>query len=285
MEVIKDIGILKGKLERLGKNSVGLIYTKGALHDGHRTLIQAARKENFLVILANVLMPQDLEGMATYEDYPRSTAKDEELASLAGADFFFKPDPKLLESDDALVSIRLGTPLAEELNGQDRPNYYENKLMTIVKLLNIIEPKNFYMSDKDIQEIYFVEQLLKQFKYDCRVKVLPAVRDENQVLLGVSNIFLKTDESKQVAEIYKVLLKAQAAYEKGMFSSRKLKWHIENELSKLYLCKLIFVEIVEPERLRKIETITDEAIIMIGLRVGKINMYDHIILNKKEKGQ
>lgn len=279
MEVIKDIQLLKEKIERLGKNSVGLIHTRGPLHEGHRTLIQAARKENYLVIVSNIVVPREFESQEAYNLYPKESIQDKTLASLAGADFFFTPELETFEAGESIVGVKLGDSLKDELYGQGRPGYYEAYLTTLMKLLNIVQPKKLYTSDKDLQKNYFTKLLLKQLHYDCQLRVLPAIRDEEQILLDSSAQLLKEDERRQVAELYRIFQKAQTAYERGMISSRKIKWHIENEMSKLYLCQLEFVEIVEPERLRKIETITDEAILMLGIKVGKIRLYDYIRLN------
>ena len=126
--------------------------------------------------------------------------------------------------------------------------------------------------------------MLKQLRYDCKLRVLPVVRDEENMALGIKEGLLKEDERKQVLELAKIFLKAQTAYKRGMVSSRKIKWHVENEVSKLYLCELEFVELVEPERLRKIETITEEAILMIGIRVGQVRICDYTrLVNIQEK--
>ncbi|MBE6024253.1 MAG: hypothetical protein E7231_13895 [Cellulosilyticum sp.] len=283
MEIIKDIDTLRIKIERLGKESVGLIHTRGPLHEGHRTLIQAARKENFLVIVSNIVIPREFESIETYKRYPKESIQDKTLASLAGADFFFAPDIQEFEAVEPMVGIKLKDCLKDELKGKDRPGYYEEYLSTVIKLLNIVRPKKFYMSDKDLQKNYFTRLLLDQLYYNCELRILPVVREEDGLSIDVKNQFLKADERKQVAEFYKIFVKAKTAYEKGMVSSRKIKWHIENEMSKLYLCQLEFAEIVEPTRLRKIETIIDEAILMIGIKVGQVRICDYVRLTKGQE--
>ena len=280
MELIKDIYLLREKINRIGKDSVGLIHTKGKLHEGHRRLIEAARKDNVLVIVSNILVPREFNSLEAYELYPKCTQNDLELASHAGADFFFSPELEAFEAGEQLMGIHLLSPLKGEMNGLGRPHYYDEKLTTLVKVLNIVRPNRMYMSDRDLQFIYFTSNLLSQFQYRCELKILPAVRDEDNLFLSGKKCVLKEDEKRQVKELSKIFAKAQTAVERGMLSARKLKWHVENEMAKLYLCKLEFVEIVEPERLRKIETITDEAILILGVRVGKIRICDYTYLKK-----
>ncbi|MBP3887196.1 MAG: pantoate--beta-alanine ligase [Cellulosilyticum sp.] len=281
METIKDIKELKRKLERWSNGSVGLVHTRGPLNEGHIEMIKAARKENFFVVVSNIVLQREFNDVKEYELYPRYCAEDERKATLSGADFFFVPEVEAFECMDSVIGIKIKDHLKEELNGQGRPHYYEEQLTTLVKLFNIVEPKNFYMCDEDLQQVYFIERVLKQLHYDCNLKVLPAIRDENQLLLDSRKEYLKQDEKNQVNRLGKIFAKAQTAYAKGMTSSRKIKWHVENELSDLYLCQLEFVEIVEPERLRKIETIINEAILMIGVKVGKITIYDYVRLKKE----
>lgn len=280
MELIKDIYLLREKINRIGKDSVGLIHTKGKLHEGHRRLIEAARKDNVLVIVSNILVPREFNSLEAYDLYPKCTQNDLELASHAGADFFFSPELEAFEAGEQLMGIHLSSPLKGEMNGLGRPHYYDEKLTTLVKVLNIVRPNRMYMSDRDLQFIYFTSNLLSQFQYRCELKILPAVRDEDNLFLSGKKCVLKGDEKRQVKELSKIFAKAQTAVERGMLSARKLKWHVENEMAKLYLCKLEFVEIVEPERLRKIETITDVAILILGVRVGKIRICDYTYLKK-----
>lgn len=286
MKNIEELKKAIDEIKPLDYPSVGLIHTKGALHEGHRRLIEAARKENKLVIVSNVTIQREFSSLEAYELYPKESIQDKALVSLAGADFFFRPETdEAFEGSSPIVSIQLNEPLKEVFNGMDRPRYYEEYLTTLIKLLNIIRPNRVYISDKDLQKVYFTKLLFEQFQYPCQLKVLPAARDEEGMLISTQMQLLKDDERKQVLEIVKIFNKAQTAYQKGMDSSRKMKWHVENEMSKLYLCQLEFVEVVEPERLRKIETITGEAILILGVRVGKVRLYDYIRLTKNNIGK
>lgn len=283
MEIINCTKLLVEKLEKIGNQSIGLIYVKGELHEGHLSLIRKARNENFIVVLANVVVPREFASMEAYDLCIQSTKEDEDKASLAGADFYFKPSVEDFEEGGVSFALKLNSHLAKTLNAEGRPGYYENKLITILKLLNIVKPKKFYTSDKDMQQVILIKDLLKQFHYSCTLRVVPAIRDEDKLFFSYKNQYLKKDARKQAAEVYRVLQKAQLAYSRGMISSRKLKWHIENEISKLYLCKLKWVEIVEPERLRKIETITDRALVMMALQVGEVSLNDYIPLTSQYK--
>lgn len=278
MEVIKEIDKLRQKLERIGEASVGLIQTKGTLHQGHAFLIREARKENKILVVACLLLERERTDKEMDALDSRNQEESIALASFAGADFLFCPSLECIYKEEPMTSIQIKNPLVKQLNGHYID--YANKLTTTAVMLNIIKPQRLYMSDKDLQMIQFTKALLKDFHYSCDLRVLPALRDENEMMISSKNKYLKEDERNQVVNLYKLLQKAQRAYQKGIISSRRIKWHIENELTNLYLCKLELIEIVEPDRLTSIETITDEAIIILTVRVGKLVISDYIILKR-----
>lgn len=279
MEVIETIKELQEKVGRLRSESVGLVHARGPLHKGHEMLIQKARRENFIVIVSHIVVPREFESLEIYKRYPKSSDADKAIASLAGADFFFEPDVDEFERG-ATVQIRLVDTLKDELKGKDRPRYYEQFTTTFVKLLNITRAGNFYICDKDLQKIYFAKAAIHQLAYPCRVNVYPALRDENHLFLGAQTNLLRNDERKQATKLYPILLKAQKMHHNGVKNVKRLKWQVEYDISRLYLCKLLFVEILEMERLRRIEMLIEDAVLMIGVQVGKAQLYDYVILPK-----
>lgn len=276
MEVIEDINIMREKLKRLNSSSVGLIQGKSFLHEGQASLIRYARKENYVVIAAKLIVSSEFVSDEVCKLYPTDIDAELKLAASAGADFFFMPQVESVYPRGSISRLQLRTPLASELNGAYKNDYYENRINTTAILLNMLQPKRLYMSDKDPQLIYLTRQFLQDYFYDVELCCLPKVRDKDGIVLSSKNILLRSDERSQLAGIYKLLQKAQTAVEKGMVSCRKLKWHIENEMNHLYLCQIEFLEIVEIHRLTRIETIVDEAYVMIAVKVGKIRVLDYV---------
>ena len=278
MEVIRQIDQLQQKLERIGEKSIGLIETKGILHQGHASLIREARIENKILVVTSVPYEQLEINKEVELLFTMKQEESIELASLSGADFLFCPEEESIYKKDCMTTVQYKSPQINQLNGEYID--YARKLTTTTIMLNIIKPQRLYISDKDLQMVQFTKVLLKDFHYNCELRVLPVVRDEHEMMMSTKIDYLKEDEKRQVVHLHRLLNKAQKAYEKGMISSRKIKWHIENELSNLYLCKLEFVEILEPNRLTSIETITDEAVIMLTVRVGQWIISDYIILKR-----
>lgn len=275
MEVITDINIMREKLKRLNTTSIGLVQAKSFLHEGHTSLIRMARSENYVVISVKLINSEEFVSEEAAALYPSDTAYEMNLAARAGADFFFMPSVESLYPRGHMIRLQLRSPLATMLGGGFKDNYYELKLHTTCILCNMLQPKCLYLSDKDLQLVYFTRQLLHDLFYEIELRVAPRVRDENGLTLSNKLSLLREDEKNQLMSVYKILQKAKSAVSRGMTNCRKIKWYIENEMNDLYLCQLEFDEIVEVERLTRIETIVDEAYVMLGVRVGKIRICDY----------
>ena len=281
MEIIKDIAVMREKLKRLNSSSIGLIRVKSIWHEGHTSLIQAARKENYVVIVAKLLVKEEFISEEAYKLYPSHIEEEMEKASRAGADFFFIPDYERIYPSGSITRLQIKSPLASQLNGGFKPDYYETRLNSTCLFINMLQPKRVYMSDKDLQLVYLTRQMISDWHYDVELRVLPCLRDDEGMLLSSKNQLLRADEKTQAVNLYRILQKAEMAVSKGMINCRKLKWHIENEMNSLYLCHLEYVEVVETKRLTKIETIVGEAYIMLAVRVGKVRLYDYICVKSQ----
>lgn len=276
MEVIEDINIMREKVKRLNSDSIGLIQGKSFLHEGHASLIRYARKENYIVIAVKLIVPDEFMSEEGSKLYPSHIEEELDLAARHGADFFFMPSVESVYPGGSISRLQLKTPLASELNGAYKNDYYETRINTTCILINMLQPKRIYMSDKDPQLIYLTRQCIHDLFYDVELCILPRVRDEAGLLLSSKNELLHIDEKTQLLGIYKILQKAKTAVAKGMVSCRKIKWYMENEMNHLYLCHIEFLEIIEIHRLTRIETIVDEAYVMIAVRVGKIRVFDYV---------
>ena len=275
MEVITDINIMREKLKRLNTTSIGIVQAKSFLHEGHTDLLRMARSENYIVIAVKLINSEEFVSEEAATLYPSDVPCEMDLVARTGVDFFFMPPLESLYPRGRMVRLQLRSPLATMLGGSFKDNYYELKLQTTCILCNMLQPKRLYLSDKDLQLVYFTRQLLHDLFYEIELRVAPRIRDEEGVTLSNKLSLLKEDEKNQLLSVYKILQKAKSAVGRGMTNCRKLKWYIENEMNDLYLCKMAYVEIVEVERLTAIETIVDEAYVMLGVRVGKVRISEY----------
>lgn len=280
MEVIRDIHVMCEKLKAIDSHSIGLIQVKSVLHEGHAELIRKARAENFIVIVVKIVAREEFISEAAFKMYPKDETKEIAVASISGADFLFIPPLECLYQLGHSIEIAINNPLAQQLGGAFKKDYYQKRLNTTCLLLNMIRPSNLYLSNKDLQLVYFTKQLLLDLYYDTSLKVLPRIRDEEGLILSSKNALLHPDEKRQALHIYEVLKRAKQSVDRGTMSCKKIKWAIENEVKNLYLCKMEFVEIVDTVRLTSIETIVDEAYIMLTVRAGKIRIGDYIKVSR-----
>ncbi len=278
MDLITTLEEMTSKLDRIGRESVGLIITKGALHEGHASLIKTARQENKYVIVCTFLHPKEFVSEEAYQLYPRKPEEDRQLANRSGADFFFCPPFHELYPKGCASYITIDSPLMFSMNGKIHPKYYMSILTTYHILLYKIRPSRIYLCEKDIQKRTLLGQMIRDFHEACQIRICPVYREEDGLILSSKNVFLKLDERRQATSLHRILEKAKAAYKKGTISAYKLKLLIESELKRYYLITSEYIEVVETNRLSSIETITEPAYILLAARVGCVRLTDYILL-------
>ena len=280
MDVITSLETMTTKLDRIGRTSVGFIMTKGALHEGHKALIKTARTENKIVIVSSFVHPHQFLSPEALELYPRTPGQDIELATQSGADFFLCPSYEELYPRDASTYIGSYSTPMNRLEGEIHPKYYQSFLTTAALFLNCIRPQRLYTSEKDFQKNELLQQLIKDFHYNCEIRVLPTLREEDGLIIGSRNTLLELEERRLAPTLYRALKKAELAYQRGNISSYKLKLLLETEIRRYYRIQIEYIEVLDVERLISIETILGEALIAMGVRIGKVRLADYIYLKK-----
>ncbi len=280
MDIMTSLEAMTAKLDRIGRRSIGLIMTKGALHEGHIALIKVARAENEYIIVSSFLHPHEFSSEEAYKLYPRQVEEDQEIASKAGVDFFFCPSYEGLYPNGSSTYVSIYTPLMNRLEGQIHPKYYQSFLTTANLLLSCIRPQRYYISEKDFQKKALLSQLIRDFHYVCEIRVLPTEREADGLIIGSRNTLLEPEERRLAPLLYHTLKKAELAYQRGNISSYKLKLLLETEIKRYYRIQLEYVDVLEIERLTSIETIIEEALIVMSIRLGSVRLSDYIYLNK-----
>ena len=172
MDIMTSLEAMTTKLDRIGRDSVGFIMTKGALHEGHSALIKAARAENKIVIVSSFVHPHQFHSEEAAMLYPRMPQHDIELATRSGADFFFCPSYEELYPNGGLTYIGIYSPHMKRFEGEIHPKYYESFLTTAQIFLNCVRPQRYYTSEKDFQKNALLQQLIRDFHYQDRKSVV-----------------------------------------------------------------------------------------------------------------
>jgi len=272
MVIVRTIGELKEAKKRLS-GSIGFVPTMGALHHGHLSLIQQARKENDHLIVSIFVNPtQFLEG----EDlaaYPRKEEADIKICELAKVDILFMPTVDAMYEEDELC---IGAPSVRGyiLEGEKRPGHFDGMLQIVMKLLNLSGATNAYFGKKDAQQLALIMQMVKNYFMDVTIIPCDIIRDDNGLALSSRNVYLQGEEKTRalcLARSLKRATKMVMAGERNTEVIKKEMLHVLEDTDQVE-----YVAIVDRE-FNALDTVEiGNTIILVAAWVGKPRLIDNL---------
>lgn len=216
MKVIRTVADLRAALDPgPGRAaSIGLVPTMGALHDGHLSLIEAARAGSEQVVVSLFVNPAQFGRGEDLEQYPRDEARDIATAEAAGVDLLFAPDAKQMYPDGFDTWIDPGK-VGTYLEGSSRPGHFRGVATICTKLFLLVRPKRAYFGRKDAQQVAVVKQLVRDLELPLEIVACPTVRDADGLALSSRNVFLSPDERQAALALPRALQAGLAAHRSG----------------------------------------------------------------------
>jgi pantoate--beta-alanine ligase len=204
MRVVVKITEARGALRPLRAGSVALVPTMGALHEGHLSLLRAARTESDTVVMSLFVNPAQFGENADLGAYPRNEERDLELAHAEGVDLVFAPSVDEMYPSGFQTWVDV-TELGAILEGRFRPGHFRGVATVVLKLFNIVRPTRAYFGQKDAQQVEVVRQLIRDLALEVELRVLPVVRDEDGLALSSRNALLSADERQRALTLARAL--------------------------------------------------------------------------------
>lgn len=278
LKVISTKKELRSYLKSLN-GTIGLVPTMGALHNGHKSLIEAANKENDFVVVSVFVNPTQFGPNEDYDKYPRTLEKDVELAKEAGADVVFAPSPKEMytniyfeEKETTLVCPPY--KYVNRLCGKSRPGHFDGVCTVVSKLFNLVKPNRAYFGQKDAQQLFIIQKMAEELDFDIEIKKCPIVRETDGLAISSRNSYLSENDRKKAVNISLALKKAKELKDKGIKEAQTL---IDAAFSYLEGFDVDYVEIVSLEDFTKIDTINDKALMLIAAKTpeNKVRLIDN----------
>lgn len=272
MLIIKDIDELK-RVRASMEGSVGFVPTMGALHPGHLSLIQRAKKENERVIVSIFVNPtQFLEG-EDLEKYPKKEEADLKICKHAGVDAVFMPDAAMMYAKDEM-SIIAPQVRGYVLEGEKRPGHFDGVLRVVLKLLNLTRPKRAYFGKKDAQQLALIQSMVRDYFLDTTIVPCDIVRDSDGLALSSRNVYLSSEEKIQALSLSRSLRIATKMISGGERNIETIKDAMVDELSK-YI-EIDYVAIVNRQFQSIEQIIIGDTIILVAGFVGATRLIDNI---------
>ena len=280
--VLREVDEVRAALApaRGAGQTVGLVPTMGFLHDGHVSLLRAARAECDVVVMSLFVNPTQFGPNEDLDRYPRDEERDLRLAGEAGTDLVFAPDVAELYPDGAATAVEVGGGLTSVLDGDPArrgPGHFRGVTTIVAKLFNIVGPDVAYFGQKDAQQAAVIKRMVRDLDFPLRVRVMPTVREEDGLAMSSRNVYLEgEDRNRAVA-----LSRALAACEQQALALDSLDAGLAAARLELAAAAIEpeYLEARDAETLEPVEGLTGRPILVaLAARVGGARLIDNVVI-------
>jgi pantoate--beta-alanine ligase len=255
-----------------GRGDVALVPTMGALHDGHRALLRAARASAPTVVMSLFVNPAQFGPGEDFARYPRDEAADVAIAGDEGADVVFAPGVETMYPADFASAVDPGL-VADELEGRSRPGHFRGVATVVTRLFGLVRPQRAYFGEKDFQQLVIVRGVARDLALGVDVVGVPTVRDAEGLALSSRNRYLSAAERGQAVSLFAGLDAARRAYAGGERGAARLtaaaRSHLAVEPDYLVLRRRSDLGAYDP---------ADPAILLVAARLGATRLIDNVSL-------
>ncbi len=270
---------LRRYLDAEHHQTVGFVPTMGALHAGHRRLIEQARQQNDRVVVSIFVNPLQFAPTEDLDRYPRPLELDQQLCVAAGVDALFLPTPDALGTGGEIYQVVPPASLTNQLCGKSRPGHFTGVATIVTKLLNIVQPTRAYFGQKDAQQLAIMRRLVTDLNMSVQIVACPIVREKSGLAISSRNQYLSPAGRTQAAVIYRSLQQAQQLVDQGAGDARSLLAAVQMELDTVPEFQLEYLELVDVEKLQPIEIIRISGLLAIAGRLENTRLIDNIIIS------
>ena len=277
METITNSEELRRALGSRDRSGIGFVPTMGALHAGHRSLVERARRECATVEVSVFVNPTQFDDKTDLKNYPRTPEADLRLLEEVGADYVFMPSVEEVYPEPDTRTFDFGM-IDKVMEGATRPGHFNGVAQVVSRLFDLVKPAKAYFGEKDFQQIAVIREMVRQLRIPVEIIPCPIVRGEDGLALSSRNTLLDTDHRTAAPYIYKVL---KAAVEKShQTTPDQLAAWVTAQVESNPLLKVIYFQVVDAATMQQVRTWEESPAIQgcIAVQAGDIRLIDNIKL-------
>ncbi|MHC4561768.1 MAG: pantoate--beta-alanine ligase [Planctomycetota bacterium] len=281
MKIIHEIDEVRHFAEQAksaGK-TVGLVPTMGALHEGHYSLIDAARADCDVVVVSVFVNPTQFGPNEDLSAYPRTPDSDHAGCEARGADAVFEPDADVMYGEGGLTEVRV-SELSETLCGRNRPVHFGGVCTVVAKLFNIVPAQRAYFGAKDYQQAAIIKQMVADLNVPVEIVVCPTVREADGLAMASRNAYLSAEERHQAVELYASLQMAAEMIRSQSPAAKDVIEAIRGRLAeRAPLGDIDYVQMVDPQMLTDVEDTDHPVVIALAVKFGRARLIDNMLVD------
>lgn len=276
MELVTTVEEVRSRVKQWKKEglTVGLVPTMGYLHDGHKSLIDRAVKENDRVVVSDFVNPTQFGENEDLGSYPRDIERDSKLCEEAGAALIFHPAPEEMYAPDYCTFVDMNK-LTDVLCGRTRPIHFSGVCSVVSKLFNIVTPDRAYFGQKDAQQLAVIRRMVRDLNFGIEIVGCPIVREPDGLALSSRNTYLNTEERKAALVLSQALKLGKDMMESGETDAVRIRKAMVEHIEKEPLARIDYVEIVDADSLESVQKIENKVLTAMAVYIGNTRLIDN----------
>ncbi|MGC9987066.1 MAG: pantoate--beta-alanine ligase [Terriglobales bacterium] len=262
---------------RANHRRVGLVPTMGALHEGHLSLVRAARAQCDVVAVSIFVNPTQFGPAEDLSKYPRQFERDCRLLEQECVDILFAPSIEEMYPQGA-ISWVVVEGLSEKLDGRSRPGHFRGVTTVVAKLFHVIEPDAAYFGQKDAAQLAVIRRMVRDLDFPVEIVACPIVREADGLAMSSRNAYLNREERQRALVLQRSLQETQRQFQAGERSAARLISAAKEVFLSEPQVRLDYFEVVDPEMLDPVEHISGRTLVAVAAFVGTTRLIDNVVL-------
>ncbi len=265
---------------RSSARSIGLVPTMGALHEGHLSLVRAARRENDFIVVSIFVNPTQFGPHEDLAQYPRDIESDLRKLEAEGVDVVYAPPVEEVYPAGFQTYVQV-EDLGQRLDGASRPVHFRGVATVVAKLFHVAQPHQAYFGQKDAAQVAVIRRLIQDLNFPLQLIVCPIVREPDGLAMSSRNAYLDPQERRAAIVLYRSLQAAEARHRAGERSGEVLRQVLVDCLSSEPLVRVDYAAVVDPDSLLPLLEVEGHALVAVAAWVGKTRLIDNLLLGER----
>jgi pantoate--beta-alanine ligase len=264
---------------RASRKRLGLVPTMGALHEGHLSLVRAAKAQCDAVAVSIFVNPTQFGPTEDLSKYPRQFERDCRLLEKESVEILFSPPvEEIYSNSNDQVTWVVVEGLSEKLDGRSRPGHFRGVTTIIAKLFHIVEPEAAFFGQKDAAQLAVIRRMVHELNFPVEIVACPIVREADGLAMSSRNAYLNREERGRALVLQRSLQRAQQEFQAGERIAARLISAAKEVLTREPQVRLDYFEIVDPDTLDPVERISGKTLVAIAAYVGSTRLIDNLVL-------
>lgn len=278
MKIIRSPRAMTAWSEQLRREGVkiGLVPTMGALHEGHRALIRAARLRCDALVVSIFVNPKQFGPQEDLAKYPRTISQDRALCKKEGVDICFEPTVEAMYPSGFQTMVTLPA-IARRWEGEVRPHHFSGVATVVTKLFGIVRPQLALFGQKDFQQSVLVRQLVKDLNLGVEIVVHPTVREADGLAMSSRNIYLSSDDRIRAVTLYRGLQAGAEAIRRGVSDGASIQKTMIQTIRGEPALTIDYLSVCGPDTLEPLSAVTSRVVLLGAVRIESVRLIDNLL--------